>query len=55
LAGIGIATALVLFVGAMGGCALLYKAGNMVETDINGDPHYRVVVDYKQHPPVESA
>ena len=33
---------------------LLYKAGNMVETDVNGDPHYRVVVDYKQHPPVEN-
>jgi hypothetical protein len=33
---------------------LLDKAGNMVETDMNGDPHYRVVVDYKQHPPVES-
>ena len=33
---------------------LLYKAGNMVETDVNGDPHYRVVVDYRQHPPVEN-
>lgn len=30
---------------------LLYKAGNMVEEDKDGDPHYRVVVDYKNHPP----
>ncbi len=30
---------------------LLYKAGNMVEEDKDGDPHYRVVVDYKEHPP----
>lgn len=30
---------------------LLRKAGNMVESDRDGDPHYRVVVDYKQHPP----
>ena len=22
----------------------------MVETDYNGDPHYRVVADYKEHP-----
>jgi hypothetical protein len=34
---------------------LLYKAGNMVETDVNGDPHYPVVVDYKQDPPVGNA
>ncbi len=34
---------------------LLYKAGNMVETDVDGDPHYRVVVDYKEHPPIEKA
>ncbi len=32
---------------------LLYKAGSMVESDIDGDPHYRVVVDYKEHPPLE--
>ncbi len=30
---------------------LLYKAGSMVEEDKDGDPHYRVVVDYKSHPP----
>jgi SulP family sulfate permease len=30
---------------------LLYKAGNMVEEDKDGDPHYRVVVDYNSHPP----
>jgi SulP family sulfate permease len=29
---------------------LLYKAGNLVEEDKDGDPHYRVVVDYKDHP-----
>ena len=34
---------------------LLHKAGNMLETDVDGDPHYRVVVDYKQHPLVENA
>jgi SulP family sulfate permease len=34
---------------------LLYKAGNMVETDVDGDPHYRVVVDYKKHPPLDRA
>jgi len=33
---------------------LLHKASNMVETDVDGDPHYRVVVDYKKHPPIES-
>jgi SulP family sulfate permease len=33
---------------------LLYKAGNMVETDVDGDPHYRVVVDYKKHPPLKN-
>ena len=33
---------------------LLYKAGNMVEGDIDGDPHYRVVVDYSSHPPKDS-
>ena len=32
---------------------LLYKAGHLVEKDEEGDPHYRVVVDYKQHPPKE--
>lgn len=30
---------------------LLYKAGSMVETDEDDDPRYRVVVDYKSHPP----
>ncbi len=30
---------------------LLYKAGHLVETDEDGDPHYRVVVDYRDHPP----
>jgi len=30
---------------------LLYKAGNYMEADLDGDPHYRVVVDYKEHPP----
>lgn len=30
---------------------LLYKANKMVEEDKDGDPHYRVVVDYKDHPP----
>lgn len=30
---------------------LLYKAGKFVEEDKDGDPHYRVVVDYKDHPP----
>ncbi|MEZ5690408.1 MAG: SulP family inorganic anion transporter [Rickettsiales bacterium] len=30
---------------------LLYKAGNMIEQDKDDDPHYRVVVDYKTHPP----
>ena len=33
---------------------LLYKAKNMVEEDKGGDPHYRVVVDYSTHPPVEN-
>ena len=33
---------------------LLYKAGNLIEKDQEGDPHYRVVVDYKDHPPKES-
>jgi SulP family sulfate permease len=33
---------------------LLYKAGRMVEEDKDGDPHYRVVVDYKDHPPKEA-
>ena len=31
---------------------LLYKAGHLVEPDPDGDPHYRVVVDYKNHPPL---
>ncbi|MDB2414687.1 SulP family inorganic anion transporter [Rickettsiales bacterium] len=35
-------------------CDLLYKAGRNVEEDKNGDPHYRVVVDYKDHPPVKN-
>ena len=30
---------------------LLYKAGKMVEEDQEGDPRYRVVVDYSVHPP----
>jgi len=30
---------------------LLYKAGHLVELDEQDDPHYRVVVDYKNHPP----
>lgn len=31
---------------------LLYKAGHLMEPDERGyDPHYRVVVDYKDHPP----
>jgi SulP family sulfate permease len=30
---------------------LLYKAGHLVESDKDDDPHYRVVVDYKDHPP----
>ena len=30
---------------------LLHKAGSMVETDEDDDPRYRVVVDYKSHPP----
>ena len=30
---------------------LLHKAGHLVELDPDGDPHYRVVVDYKEHPP----
>jgi len=33
---------------------LLHKAGRMIEEDKDGDPHYRVVVDYKDHPPHES-
>ena len=33
---------------------LLYKAGSMVETDEDDDPRYRVVVDYKAHPPIKS-
>jgi len=33
---------------------LLYKAGRMVEEDKDGDPRYRVVVDYKDHPPKET-
>ncbi len=32
---------------------LLYKAGSMVEPNESDDPHYRVVVDYSEHPPVE--
>jgi len=31
---------------------LLHKAGSMVDTDEDDDPRYRVVVDYKSHPPV---
>lgn len=34
---------------------LLNRAGSMVEPDEEGDPHYRVVVDYKSHPPKEKA
>lgn len=30
---------------------LLYKAGHLIEADEQGDPHYRVVVDYSKHPP----
>lgn len=30
---------------------LLSKAGSTVEEDKDGDPHYRVVVDYNAHPP----
>lgn len=30
---------------------LLYKAGHLVESDGEDDPRYRVVVDYKDHPP----
>ncbi len=30
---------------------LLYKAGHLIERDQDDDPHYRVVVDYSQHPP----
>ncbi len=30
---------------------LLQKAGHLVEPDDDSDPHYRVVVDYKDHPP----
>jgi SulP family sulfate permease len=30
---------------------LLHKAGQTLEEDKDGDPHYRVVVDYKDHPP----
>lgn len=33
---------------------LLYKAGHLIEKDDDGDPHYRVVVDYKNHPPKNS-
>ena len=32
---------------------LLHKAGKFVEADFDGDPHYRVVVDYSEHPPAE--
>ncbi len=32
---------------------LLHKAGNMVEADRDGDPHYRVVVDYDEHLPAD--
>lgn len=32
---------------------LLYKAGHLVEKDDEDDPHYRVVVDYKLHPPTK--
>lgn len=30
---------------------LLYKAGHLLEQDKEDDPHYRVVVDYSEHPP----
>ncbi len=30
---------------------LLDKAGTMIEQDSEDDPHYRVMVDYKKHPP----
>ncbi len=30
---------------------LLYKAGHLVKKSDDDDPHYRVVVDYKTHPP----
>ena len=33
---------------------LLYKAGHLLESDEEGDPHYRVVVDYSKHPPKEA-
>ena len=33
---------------------LLYKAGHLVEPNDKDDPQYRVVVDYKTHPPVEA-
>jgi len=29
---------------------LLRKAGHLIEEDDSGDPHYRVVVDYADHP-----
>lgn len=29
---------------------LLQKSSQLVESDTDGDPHYRVVVDYKDHP-----
>ena len=32
---------------------LLRKAGHLLEPDEEGDPHYRVVVDYSKHPPRE--
>ena len=32
---------------------LLYKSSHLIEEDKDGDPHYRVVVDYKDHPPKE--
>jgi len=30
---------------------LLYKSSHLVECDKEDDPHYRVVVDYSEHPP----
>jgi SulP family sulfate permease len=36
-------------------CVLLRKAGSMVEQNQNDDPHYQVVVDYKDHPPKDAA
>jgi SulP family sulfate permease len=33
---------------------LLDRAGNYMEGDFDGDPHYRVVVDYRDHPPKEA-